>query len=60
MGGMMVYKVTKNDEIIASYGRVEAFGAGALACRKFFGDRIDLILAAGQWDNVFWEPHEDA
>ena len=56
----MVYKVTKNDEIIASDERVEAFGAGALACRKFFGDRIDLILAAGQWDNVFWEPHEDA
>ncbi len=55
----MAYKITKNDKIIASFGRVNVLYGGALECRQGFGERVELILAPGQWDNVFWEPHEE-
>lgn len=56
----MTYVVTKNDEIIARFGRITVGHAGELDCRKEFGGRVELCLAPGQWDNYFWEPHEDS
>ena len=50
----MIYRIYKNGQAIATYTRVTLDGT-SLVCRKEFGSRVDLILAAGQWDSVVWE-----
>ena len=47
-----MYKVIRDNQVIAEYGRVLIEHGGVLECREEFGAPIELLLAPGQWDSV--------
>jgi hypothetical protein len=54
----MPYKTVKDDIVIASTALIQITHGGTLICSDQ-EDRVDLILAAGSWDSVFWEEGEE-
>lgn len=54
-----MYKVIKDNQVIARYGRVLIENGGVLECREEFGAPIELLLAPGQWDSVIREPSNE-
>ena len=52
-----VFRVTLDDDVIATADEVEVAYGGALVCNNSDG-LTELVLASGQWDAAFWEEEE--